>query len=519
MKKAWFALFAILALCSCILSGCSDTSSSDEDGSGSSSNKIILHAYNYVNVYVWGSSNSNLDERHFHLQSEGDGWYTTTLEASYTSLFFTTKWDSFMEQTEDSYRTAGEWWYKEGTWYYYNPSGGSSSGGNGESGDNSGNEGGSGGGGESDDSGLYLGIISFGDEVSDLNNDKLMLLNSGANKDYAKQLLADKYKVSSDTSTLLYYGVHKALINLENNATSLPKNLENVYIITFTDGLDTGSAGHMEDYPLEDTGLGEYFTTASYAKWLNRQLNERTIKGNKIACYALGVPGSDVRDNKGFETALENITTPLGKSQKMNEFSEVQEEFKNVAESLTVTTYNYKFTLRLPTNTWQNDEIIMTFDIPESQKEFADVNDSKVYFHGKVERFSISDYTFSIDKCVRIVPSSLSVPGKKFSLGDGKAAKLEFVFENIGCEDPEDASSIQNWLETTLEWYPSNGIWQTESEYLPTDSPSSNTTKSSAAIYLVLDNSTSIARDLPTIKNAVSNFIDILYSKLPNSKL
>ena len=147
------------------------------------------------------------------------------------------------------------------------------------------------------------------------------------------------------------------------------------------------------------------------------------------------------------------------------------------------------------------------------------MSESKVYLKGKVNRnFGTDIYTLTIEDCKGIMPYSFSITGKRVTeIKDGKkqAPKLVFSLEDITCEDPSDSSFISSWLESSLCWYSDeNGDWSCESEYLSKDSKAENTTHSSAAIYLVLDNSISLIKNVEEVKSAVSNFIDELYSKL-----
>ena len=124
-----------------------------------------------------------------------------------------------------------------------------------------------------------------------------------------------------------------------------------------------------------------------------------------------------------------------------------------------------------------------------------------------------------MDEHNTIQPSSSLITGKEeeslSSNGEPGASKLVFSFENLGCENPDDSSHIPSWLANSMYWYLSNGRWRTDSEYNPKDYEKSETKHSSAVIYLVLDNSTSIgSNNVGKIKDAVSNFIDLLYNKL-----
>lgn len=108
-----------------------DNSSSENSGSESSidgnssqtvTDKIILHAYGYVNVYTWNTSISSLNQKHTTLIQEGNSsWYTATLNTTSASIIFTKSTGGWDGQTSDLSRQAGEWWYKDGSWTDYNP--------------------------------------------------------------------------------------------------------------------------------------------------------------------------------------------------------------------------------------------------------------------------------------------------------------------------------------------------------------------------------------------------------------
>lgn len=83
---------------------------------------IILHAYDYCNLYVWETGDANLDKTHIAMSKEGDtSWYTYTLNVESANIIFTKEPGGWSSQTGNLSRVAGEWWYKNGTWYSYNP--------------------------------------------------------------------------------------------------------------------------------------------------------------------------------------------------------------------------------------------------------------------------------------------------------------------------------------------------------------------------------------------------------------
>lgn len=84
--------------------------------------KIILHAYGYVNCYVWSTSDSSINNKHQSMTQEGNSsWYTVTLNVTSAKIIFTKVAGGWDSQTNDESREAGEWWYKDGNWTDYNP--------------------------------------------------------------------------------------------------------------------------------------------------------------------------------------------------------------------------------------------------------------------------------------------------------------------------------------------------------------------------------------------------------------
>ena len=84
--------------------------------------KIILHVYDYINIYTWGSSDSSLEKKHQSMTQEGSSkWYTITLNVTKSNIIFTKQAGGWSGQTGDLVQVAGEWWYKDNKWTNYNP--------------------------------------------------------------------------------------------------------------------------------------------------------------------------------------------------------------------------------------------------------------------------------------------------------------------------------------------------------------------------------------------------------------
>ncbi|MCH5149188.1 MAG: cadherin-like beta sandwich domain-containing protein [Spirochaetales bacterium] len=84
--------------------------------------RIVLHAYGYINCYVWETSDSSINQKHFTMTKEGNSsWYTYTFNVTKANIIFTKATGGWSEQTANLSRDAGEWWYKDGNWTDFNP--------------------------------------------------------------------------------------------------------------------------------------------------------------------------------------------------------------------------------------------------------------------------------------------------------------------------------------------------------------------------------------------------------------
>jgi glycosidase len=88
--------------------------------------KIIVHAKGYKGIYIYDTT--GITTNSYDMTSEGNDWYTYTLNVTRAKLIFKTTKDSWDGQTGNLTRTAGEWWFigdsgskPTGTWYNKNP--------------------------------------------------------------------------------------------------------------------------------------------------------------------------------------------------------------------------------------------------------------------------------------------------------------------------------------------------------------------------------------------------------------
>jgi hypothetical protein len=153
--------------------------------------------------------------------------------------------------------------------------------------------------------GVYVGIISFDTELHYLTpRDSPILLDTDGLEQFNK-ILDTGYKRATRDGTLLFYGVHQTLADLTANAKKYP-NLDSVYLLTFTDGLDNRSTGRTLS-PIE----GQDFRgkkTSDYQGYVKGQIDKRRVAGQKITAFSVGVRGS-AQDPAKFKDSLASLAS------------------------------------------------------------------------------------------------------------------------------------------------------------------------------------------------------------------
>ena len=108
------------------------------------------------------------------------------------------------------------------------------------------------------DTGMYMGVIGYNQT---LVSKEISLLDSTTVDQFNDFILG----LNTQPGRLLYYSVDKAINDLNN--APLPENLQNVAIVTFTEGLDQGSL-MMTD---------KYETEAEYAQAMKARIDDERI--------------------------------------------------------------------------------------------------------------------------------------------------------------------------------------------------------------------------------------------------
>ena len=154
------------------------------------------------------------------------------------------------------------------------------------------------------ETGMYMGLIGYNQT---LNTKEISLLDSTTVVEFNDFVAS----LTTQPGRLLYYSVDKALDAL--NAAQYPENLQNVAIVTFTEGLDQGSL-MMTD---------KYDTESEYAQAIKTRIADERIYGRSIKAYTVGLLNDNVIDANKFRSNLYALSSDSTKAIEVNNMTEV----------------------------------------------------------------------------------------------------------------------------------------------------------------------------------------------------
>lgn len=326
-------------------------------------------------------------------------------------------------------------------------------------------------------SGLYMGIVGFNETLIDKGKmSKLMPETQHEFTSFVNDLTIGE-------ATLLYYGVDKALDKIAK--TPLPGDLTKVAIVTFTDGLDQGSLGMVN---------GKYNTREEYRNYLSSRIKSTQVKGIPLTAYSIGLRGGDVTNDAAFKNDLKSLASQDSYATEVSGISDVNREFQNIANQLINVTQTQSLSIKFPK--LDNGQVFrFTFD------NVRNAESSQVYIEGT---FNLRNNMLHDIKYVGLTCSSgTSLQGKSDGL-----VKVAFEFENV-----KDKNGNHISLDNANEYYFTDGYWQVNSEFNKGEDLQVNVKRSSAAIMLVLDCSSSLTKGgdkFTEMKKYVKSFIKTL---------
>lgn len=326
------------------------------------------------------------------------------------------------------------------------------------------------------ESGIYLGVTGFNDDLYTYPVMRLTESSVGGFRDFVDNLTM-KY------GTLLYYSVDQA-INALQSAT-LPPDISNAAIVTFTDGLDQGSM--MKDVSYNDD--------TEYLAALKGRITDEKIAGLPITAYSIGIRGNDVKDVAMFTANLNQLASAPESEHatEVSSMSEVNAKFKEIAEQLSKSSYLQTINLTMP-GVSNGTKVRFTFD------NVKDASDSELYIEGI---FNLKARTLE----------NVTYQGMTSTSGTTLKGTVEGIFVSFSIEGVRTADNKLIDSKFTDEWtyITSNGSWQINSEFDKTQNSEVITERSSAVIMLILDCSSSLGDDFKVAQANAKNFIDTLY--------
>lgn len=332
--------------------------------------------------------------------------------------------------------------------------------------------------------GLYMGIIGFNEDLIDKGAMSLLAPNTKSTfTSFVNSLTTKK-------NTVLYYAVDKALDKL--TTTPFPNNLRNVAIVTFTDGLDQGSLPMINYDP--------YVSKAEYRTYLDGRIKSTMVQGLSLSAYTIGVRGGDVTNVQEFQNNLVSLASSDENATEVTNMSEVNSRFQEIANQLTDITETQTISIKFPMLD-DGQTFRFTFD------NVASAAQSQCYIEGTM---NVRNNTLNNIRYVGLTCSSgTSIQGTRYGIN------ISFDFVDLKDTDGRNLS-----LKYVKEYYLDGSYWQVNSEFDKGDDIQVTVERSSAAIMLVLDCSSSLQSDgdkFAEMKTHVKAFIETLAAAMDDA--
>ena len=327
------------------------------------------------------------------------------------------------------------------------------------------------------DSGIYLGVMGFNQQLYSYPISKLSTETKAGFDSFIDDL-------AMKNGTLLYYSVDQTINTMQS--VQLPQDLKTAAIVTFTDGLDQGSI--MMNVSYQDN--------TEYLNAVNNRLTSETISGLPITAYSIGIRGQDVADVTTFQNNLKKLASSPENATEVTSMAEVNAKFKEIAEQLSQNNYIQTINLKMP-GVSNGTVVRFTFDNINSATK------SKLYIEGT---FNLAERSLENIKYMGLSSSSGS-----YVKGVVDGIFVTFTFENVHADNNIliDNQFTDEWI-----YVPSSNIWQINSEFDKNENSDIVNVRSSAAIMLVLDCSSSLADDFVKAQSNAKDFVNTLYDAL-----
>ena len=333
------------------------------------------------------------------------------------------------------------------------------------------------------ETGMYMGLIGYNQTLTTKEISYLDTTTVGQFNEFVGSLY-------TQPGRLLYYSVDKALDAL--NAAAYPENLQNVAVVTFTEGNDQGSL-MMTD---------KYETESEYAQALKARIADERVYGRAIKAFTVGLINDNIKDANQFRSNLYALASDSAKAMEVSSMAEVNTKFQAIADELVSRNMSETLTLVFP-GVGTGTRIRFTLD----EVTDATVDDSQVYIEGT---FSLKSRSLT----------NIIYKGMTCNAGDSVAASsvdgmfVSLVFNGIQLDSEERIAkkNIQEWY-----WVEDLQAWEASTEFTVDRLPEVESTYSSALVMLLLDCSSVLDENFGELQSAANQFIERMqnYNTVP----
>lgn len=319
----------------------------------------------------------------------------------------------------------------------------------------------------------YIGIVGFNDSLYVKDIDILSSRTGYVYNDYIEDL-------PKKDGSLLYYAIDNALNLLESQNAQTP--LSSINLITFTDGLDQGSI-MMTD---------KYDSSREYLKAMNRRIKNTKIGDIPITAYSVGLQGNDVADLTLFKQNLQQLSSDSCKAFEVESIYDLEDKFQDIAKQIISISTRQTMSVKIPrVDSGTLVRFIFDRESPEN---------SQLYIEGT---FSLKDRSLH----------DVSYHGIKASTGNTIQGTQDGIFITYTFTGMRLASG-EGLIPTTYtkHYYklPSSTSWQINSEFSPNNNTQRRVSHSGTSVVLILDCSSSLGKDINTMKYYAKTFVDMI---------
>lgn len=324
------------------------------------------------------------------------------------------------------------------------------------------------------ESGIYVGVIGFNEVV--YATDDFSNVSTGETDCYN---FIDALTVEKNTA--LYYAMREGINYFDNG--NFPDDVTDVFIVTFTDGLDNVSgalAGADSKEEVKDDVVD--------------LIANKLINGQNITSYTVGVKSDDLSasDEIKLQSELEELSSGDGYSFLANSFSELSSNFTEIASNLVQIKMVRTLTCIMPAED-KGTQVRWTFD------DVSDAKNSTNYIEGEVYKED-GDYSLINLHYVGVNASNeVMVEGEQEGV-----ASVKFTFNGFEiCPNNEEVIKFHRYDSA-------DNTWQIDSESGTGSIENESVEETSIAVMLVLDCSSSLGENFVTMKTSAQGFIDAM---------